>query len=72
MSKQQLGALFVCNFVIFTGVSALVSLMPVYLKQLGADSLVTGFFMAALSISMNSASLKPLQIMGVSFEAMAT
>jgi MFS family permease len=52
MGKQQLGALFVCNFVIFTGVSALVSLMPVYLKQLGADSSVTGFFMAALSLGM--------------------
>jgi MFS family permease len=55
MSKRQLFALCACNFIIYTGLAALVALMPVYLTRLGADSGVTGFFLAfaylALAVS---------------------
>ena len=52
MSKQQLIALSVCNFVIFAGVSGFIGLIPVYLLELGADASVTGFFLAMVSLAL--------------------
>lgn len=52
MSKQQLFALSVCNFVIFTGVSGFIGLIPVYLQDLGADASTTGFFLAMVSLAL--------------------
>jgi len=46
MRKQQLIALCFCNVIIYSGIAGLVGLMPVYLTQLGADTTVTGFFLA--------------------------
>lgn len=46
MSKTQLAILCVCNFILFTGLSGLVGLMPLYLGDLGADSTLTGLFLA--------------------------
>ncbi len=52
MSKQQLIALCVCNFIIYVGVSGLIGLIPIYLLQLGADASVTGFFLAMVSLAL--------------------
>jgi MFS family permease len=52
MSKTQFMALCVCNIVLFTGLAGLIGLMPLYLADLGADSSLTGFFMAFAYLSL--------------------
>ena len=52
MSKRQIIALCICNIVIYSGISGLVGLMPIYLEQLGADATVTGFFLAFVYLSL--------------------
>ncbi|MFN8372129.1 MAG: MFS transporter [Anaerolineae bacterium] len=44
MPKRQLLVLFACNFISFLGINTLMSLLPVHLEQLGADSTRTGTF----------------------------
>lgn len=46
MSKKQLVALFLCNLVPWTVGNGLVPLLPVYATQLGADSAVSGYYLA--------------------------
>lgn len=52
MNKKQLIPLCVCNVVIYAGISGLVGLMPVYLTRLGADSTITGLFLAFVYLSL--------------------
>jgi MFS family permease len=46
MNKKQLFILCVCQVIIFVGIAGLISLMPVYLSDLGADATLTGLFLA--------------------------
>jgi DHA1 family multidrug resistance protein-like MFS transporter len=46
MSKKQLATLFLCNLVPWTAGNGLVPLLPVYATQLGADSAVSGYYLA--------------------------
>jgi MFS family permease len=46
MSKKQLLALFVYNLVVWTVGNGLMPLLPVYAKQLGADSTAAGYYLA--------------------------
>jgi YNFM family putative membrane transporter len=46
MGKKQLLALFVSSFVIWTIGNGLLPLLPVYARKLGADSSVTGYYLA--------------------------
>lgn len=47
MNKKQLIILGICYFVAFTGLAAVVGVMPVYLTQLGQEETAIGFFLAA-------------------------
>jgi MFS family permease len=55
LPKKQLIALFLCSLATFTVGSGLVPLLPIYATRLGADSILTGYYLAfaflALSIS---------------------
>src|SRR5258708_1926663 len=53
MSNKQLIALSLSYAVIFSGVSSLVALMPIYLTKLGAESTLTGFFLAFAFLSLS-------------------
>lgn len=46
MPKRQILALFVCGFVIRSTANGLIPLLPVYAKQLGADSAIAGYYLA--------------------------
>ena len=46
MSKKQLIALFLCSLVPWTAGNGLVPLLPVYATHLGADSAVSGYYLA--------------------------
>jgi MFS family permease len=47
MSRKQLTLLLILNFGPFAVGNSLLSLMPIYTKQLGADSAITGFYLAS-------------------------
>ena len=55
MAKKQLIALFICNLAVFSVGGGLVPLLPIYAGRLGADSILTGYYLAfaflALAIS---------------------
>ncbi len=55
MAKKQLAALFMCSLIVFTVGSGLVPLLPIYAGRLGADSILTGYYLSfaflALAIS---------------------
>jgi MFS family permease len=55
MAKKQLVALFICSLIVFTVGSGLVPLLPIYAGRLGADSILTGYYLSfaflALAIS---------------------
>ncbi|MBI1281432.1 MAG: MFS transporter [Anaerolineaceae bacterium] len=59
MAKKQLAALFICSLIVFTVGSGLVPLLPIYAGRLGADSILTGYYLSfaflALAISSVSA-----------------
>jgi MFS family permease len=46
MPRKQLTALFLCNLTGLTVGIALIGLLPVYATRLGADSALTGYYMA--------------------------
>jgi MFS family permease len=46
MPKRQILALFVCGFVIRSTANGLIPLLPVYAKQLGADSAIAGYYLS--------------------------
>ncbi|MBA3873169.1 MAG: MFS transporter [Anaerolineae bacterium] len=55
MAKKQLIALFMCSLTTFTVGGGLIPLLPIYATRLGADPVLTGYYLAlaflALSIS---------------------
>lgn len=52
MSRRQLFALFMSNLVLFTVGSGLVTLLPIYAIQLGADAAVTGYYLSFAFLSL--------------------
>ncbi len=46
ISRRQLIALFVCSLIPWIGGNGLIPLLPIYATQLGADSAVTGYYLA--------------------------
>ncbi len=46
MTHKQLALLFLCNLLPYIVGNALMSVLPLYLRQLGADASSTGFYMA--------------------------
>src|SRR5689334_9874998 len=52
MGKRQLVALGICTFAVYSGIGGLVGLMPVYLARLGADSGITGLFLACAYLAL--------------------
>lgn len=46
MSRRQLFALFACNLIFFTNGNALMSLLPVYVTDLGGDPSSVGYYLA--------------------------
>jgi MFS family permease len=48
MTRKQLIALFICYLIPFVAGNALVPLLPIYANQLGADSGLTGVYMAII------------------------
>ena len=52
MGKRQLIALGICTMAVYSGIGGLVGLMPVYLARLGADSGITGLFLACAYLAL--------------------
>ena len=52
MSTKQLFALFICSLIPWTVGTALVSLLPVYATRLGANSIVTGNYLASAFLAL--------------------
>jgi DHA1 family multidrug resistance protein-like MFS transporter len=52
MSKKQLVALFLCNFVTFTIGNGLLPLLPVYAIKLGASNTLAGYYVAFSFIAL--------------------
>ncbi len=57
MAKKQLFALFMCNLVVFTVGSGLVPLLPIYATRLGADSVLTGYYLAFAFLALAASSV---------------
>ncbi len=52
MAKKQLAALFLCNLVVLTVGGGMIPLLPVYAGKLGADSTLTGYYLAFAFLSL--------------------
>jgi len=52
MAKKQLAALFMCSLIVFTVGSGLIPLLPIYAGRLGADSILTGYYLSSAFLAL--------------------
>lgn len=57
MAKKQLAALFLCNLIVFTVGGGLVPLLPIYAGKLGADSILTGYYLSVAFLALAISSI---------------
>lgn len=61
-NKRQLAGLFLCVLVPLTNANALISLLPVYASELGADAAQTGLYLALAFFALAAGSLTASRI----------
>ncbi len=57
MAKKQLAALFLCSLIVFTVGGGLVPLLPIYAGKLGADSILTGYYLSVAFLALAISSI---------------